>query len=118
MKQLRTILLLTLASIIIMFAIPFIGVKTIPGDAGMAFMFLLFYIVDPVFAICTGIISGKSIKKLWLFPLIPAVTFVLSHWVLFSMGEGAFVWYGGIYLLLGTAAMLVTGLIIKVKRRV
>ena len=50
----------------------------------------------------------KNIKRLWGMPVISAVLFQLGSWIFFSMGERAFIWYAGVYLILGIVAMTIS----------
>ena len=47
-------------------------------------------------------------------PMITAVLFLAGTWLHFDMGEPAFLLYALIYLLLGTAAMLLSAFIRKI----
>jgi len=100
----RNILLI----IAIMFMLPFIGVKIVPADAGMAFCFILFYAVNPVFSIVLGILSGGNLKRMWFNPIISSIIFLLSVWALFDIRETAFIIYSLAYLIICTISMLIT----------
>ena len=83
----------------------------------MAAVFLLFYVINPIAATATGVFSGKNISSTWFQPLLLGILFILGSWVSFEMGQGAFIFYGMIYSLLGYVAMLITSLIIKIKTK-
>ena len=53
-----------------------------------------------------GIFSGKNVKRRWSLPVAAAVLFLLGAWLCFGWGETAFLWYAGVYLVLGAGAML------------
>lgn len=93
------------ATAAVMIGLPWAAVTFAPGDAGMAICFLLFFAVDPVYAIITGIRAGRDIRKLWFQPLLTALLFLVGTWVMFDMGEPAFVRYALVYLGLGAGAM-------------
>lgn len=67
---------------------------------------LLFFAIDPIYSIVLGIFAGKHIKELWSLPVMAAALFLLGTWISFNLGEGAFVIYAGIYLIIGMVSML------------
>ncbi len=97
-----------IASAVIMLALPWLAVTFIKGDGGMAVCFILFFALNPIYAICAGVYAGKDIKKLWALPIITALFFLAGTWLFFDMGEKAFILYALAYLFLGTAAMLIS----------
>lgn len=108
----KKLLLWTLAALALMIGCPWLAV-TFAGTAGMAVCFLLFFGVDPLFAAICGWEAGKEIRTLWPLPLITAAAFLAGVWLFFEMGEPAFLLYGGVYLLIGIAAMGIRGLLRK-----
>ena len=100
-------------SIVIMLLFPFLAVTFVKGDAGMAVCFILFYAVNPVYSVVIGTFAGKDIKRLWSLPVISSILFLAGTWLLFDMGEIAFVMYAAIYLIMGMIAVLVSMLIGK-----
>lgn len=104
MAALLPILLVTLL-------LPWLAVTFLPGDVGMAASLMLFFAVNPLLAIGTGILAGWRRQGWW--PAVMAAFFVLGAWLVFSPGEMAFVLYAGVYLALGLAAMALTWLIRK-----
>ena len=93
------------------------AVSFIPGDAGMAVCFLLFFTVNPISAVCVGVFSGKNIKKSWFQPLLLAMLFLIGTCIFFDMGESAFLIYAAAYLVLGGAAMLIASLVAAKRNR-
>ena len=88
-------------------------IASFAGMNGMALCFILFYAVNPVYSVGLGVWSGMDIKEMWSMPMFSAMIYLLSMWMLFDVGELAFVWYAIGYLLLGLLAMGITALIIK-----
>ncbi len=82
----------------------------------MAACFILFFAVNPIYAIVSGIYAGKDLRTLWALPIITAVSFLAGTWLYFDMGETAFILYALIYLGLGTAVMLLSA-VLKKKRQ-
>ena len=83
----------------------------------MAVCFILFFAVNPIYAICSGAYAGKDIKIFWPLPIITALFFLLGTWLFFSMGEKAFILYALVYLLLGIVAELISMFVKKKKLR-
>ncbi len=102
MKRFLFFLLLTAS---VMLGLPWLAVTFLQADAGMAICFLLFFAVNPVYALLIGGIAGKNRKTDWVLPLLPALLFLAGTWLLFDMGETAFLLYAGIYLLLSLLSM-------------
>ena len=109
----KKVILWLAAAALVMLGLPWLAVTFVQGDAGMAVCFLLFFAADPVWSIALGVFSGKDIRSRWALPIVSAALFLAGTWLLFDRGETAFVLYAGIYLALGTAAMLITARIRK-----
>lgn len=103
-------------AIVIMLVLPFIVVKTVPADAGMAVCFLLFFAANPVVTCVVGIFSGKNIKKNWYLVFVLPIIFLLSSMIIFAI-DPAFLMYATVYLILGVVAMTVTAIIKKTGKR-
>lgn len=97
---------------IVMILAPLLTV-TSAGSAGMLLCFILFFVLNPVFSVYIGIWSGKHVRKAWYMPVINAAFFLVSAWLLFDMGELAFVWYALFYLVLGYVVMGVTAFVYR-----
>ena len=97
-----------LATAVIMLVFPWLAVTFIKGDGGMAVCFILFFAVNPIYAICSGAYAGKDIKIFWSLPIITALFFLLGTWLFFCIGEKAFILYAFGYLLLGNVAELIS----------
>lgn len=76
------------------------------GMNGMAICLLLFFVVNPLFFLVEGLSCGMNLKSYWWLPLATAILYLVSCWILFDMGELAFVWYAGLYLSVGVLSML------------
>ena len=97
-----------LATAVIMLVFPWLAVTFIKGDGGMAVCFILFFAVNPIYAICSGVYASKDIKIFWPLPTITTLFFLLGTWLFFSIGEKAFILYAFEYLLLGIVAELIS----------
>lgn len=100
---------------VIMFAFPCLVVTLVNGNSGMVVCFILFFALNPFYAICSGIYAGKNVKKFWSLTIITALFFLIGAWLFFDMGEKSFIVYALIYLLIGIATMLISAFI---KRKV
>lgn len=97
-----------ITSAIIMLLLPFLAVTFVQGDNGMAVCFILFYAINPMYALLVGISAGKNIKVNWQQPIICALLFLLGTWLFFTINEVAFLIYAGIYLLIGLVTMFIS----------
>ena len=96
------------SSAAVMLVLPWLAVTFVKGDGAMAVCFLLFFAVNPVYAVCAGAYAGRNIKSAWWLPVITAIFFLAGVWTFFDRGEAAFLQYALVYLLLGIAAMLIS----------
>lgn len=103
-----------IASAVIMLVFPWLAVTFVKGDGGMAVCFILFFALNPIYAIFAGVQASRDVKRFWALPMITAVLFLAGTWLHFDMGEPAFLLYALIYLLLGAAAMLLSAFIRKI----
>ena len=106
-----------LATAVIMLVFPWLAVTFIKGDGGMAVCFILFFAVNPIYAICSGAYAGKDIKKFWVLPVITALFFLAGAWWFFELGESDFILYALVYLILGIAAMLLSQFVRKKRQK-
>lgn len=109
----KKILLWSMASALVMLVLPCLAVTLIKGDGGMAVCLMLFFAINPIYAICSGIYAGRDAKTLWTLPIITAVLFLMGAWCFFDMEEKAFLLYGAAYLMLGGTAMMISMFISK-----
>jgi len=98
-------------TIAIMFILPFAVAKLASECAGMALCMMLFLVINPLYSIILGIVSGKNIKVLWHLPIISAIAFLAGAWLFFDIKEPWFIAYAAAYLCIGVIVMLITNLI-------
>lgn len=97
-----------LAAAAVMLLLPLLFCSFLPPKAGMAGMLLLYLLIEPLVTLFIGTFAGREMKKNWYLPPAAAVLSVLGSWLIFEMGEPAFLLYAGGCLVLGVIAMLVT----------
>jgi len=97
----------TAASVVLLVGLPFFMITFVRSDAGMAACFLLFYAIDPVFAIAAGMFAGKDPRRLWFLPILTPILFLAGTWLCFEPLDPAFTTYALMYLLLGGTTMFV-----------
>ena len=97
----------TAVTVTLFILLPWLIVTLIHSDAAMAACILLFYAIDPVYAIAAGMFAGKDPRHLWFLPFLIPALFVAGTWLCFDPGETAFVTYALMYLLLGGTTMFV-----------
>ncbi len=95
-----------IVSAIVMVGFPWLAVTFVKPDGGMSITLLLFYIVNPLYTIYSGVFAGTDIRNRWFFPIILAVLFVIGTWLSFESGADSFVLYACVYLIIGFAAMI------------
>lgn len=78
------------------------------GSAGMVVCMLLFFAVNPLFSAACGAFAGRSVKRLCWLPIMVTGLFLAGAWLFFDKDEMAFLLYGGSYLVIGVAAMLLS----------
>ena len=106
-----------IASAAILLALPWLAVTFVKSDAGMAVCLFLFFVLNPIYAICTGAYAGKDIKRFWALPVITALFFLAGAWWFFELGESDFILYALVYLILGMAAMLLSQFVRKKRQK-
>lgn len=72
----------------------------------MGIAWLLFFAVNPLCAAAVGVFAGLRLRERWTLPAWCALLYLMGAWLAFAMGETAFFWYAGAYLLLGVLFML------------
>ena len=112
-EYMKKLALWSILSAVIMFALPWLALTFIKGDGGMMACFILFFALNPTYAIFTGVYAGRDIKRLWALPIITALFFLAGSWLFFNMGEKAFILYASVYLFLEAAAMLISAFVKK-----
>lgn len=106
-----------IASAAILLALPWLAVTFVESDAGMAVSLFLFFVLNPIYAICTGAYAGRDVKRFWALPVITALFFLAGAWRFFELGESDFILYALVYLILGIAAMLLSQFVRKKRQK-
>ncbi len=86
-------------------------------NATMLVFMALFFVLDPLCALYSGVFAGSDVKKRWSLPLVTVALFVLGAWWLLSMDAQGLLVYGGIYLVVGYTAMGVCAAILNKKNK-
>ena len=97
--------------------IPWLVCFVIRSDAAMAICFILWYAIDPVFAIAAGMFAGRDPRRMWYVPLLIPALFILASWTCFEWGDPAYITYALMYLLMGGTTMFVFLLLTNGKRK-
>ena len=90
-----------LVSAAVMVLLPWLAVAFAPADAGMAVWLLLFFVVNPVYAVTVGALAGREGKPMLPQPLVTAVLFLAGSWLNFPPIDPVFWGYWAVYLALG-----------------
>ena len=109
----KTILVTCAAILGVMLVLPWLTVRLIQSGMAMAICLLLFFCVDPLCAIFTGVTAGKHLRGMWWVPVCSAAAFLAGTWICFEPGETAFLLYAAVYFVLGIAAMILSAWVHK-----
>ncbi len=74
MKHLTAKLLLV--SIFLFALVPMAGPFWLPADAGMGFLMVTLYIVNPLYFIVLGVLTVRDVKANWYQPLLALALFI------------------------------------------
>ena len=92
-------------SAVVMLLIPFLVTKLVQSDGAFLVVLMLFFCVNPFVSLLVGLRAGEQIRQRWYWPFVNAALFLMGVWLNFDMGDPAFFYYVGLYLLIGYAAM-------------
>ncbi len=67
-----------MASVFLLFILPWLAVTFVPNDAGMITTVFLLLAVNPVYSIIVGVFAGKNIKTLWWLPIFTISRFTIQ----------------------------------------
>lgn len=110
MKKSTIIWLLCTAAFMI--ALPW-GAVSLPSEFSFAAIILLFFTIDPIFALAMGIYAGYAPADRWWFPLAEAGLYLCGAWIFVDWLEPAFLLYAAVYTIVGFLAMVFTAAIRK-----
>lgn len=98
-------------SAIVMLLLPWCAVVFVPSDGGMLVSLLLLFAVNPISAVCIGIISGSKPRLLWPQPLLLSALFAVGAWKSLGITISDILPYAAVYLAVGYLALLLTVLL-------
>ena len=104
-------------SVLIMFGLPLLSLQLPEDTCGFLVILLLFFVLYPLWSAFTGIFAATDIKRLWPLPVISALICLLASWVIFEMGESAFLFMALVYLCIGIVFMGITFFILRRKQK-
>ena len=59
----KKIIYYLIASVFLMFILPWLAVTLVPNDAGMTTTVFLLFTVNPIYSIIVGVFAGKNVKN-------------------------------------------------------
>lgn len=95
----------TLAAAGVFVGLPWLAGQVFRNDMGFLVCLLLFFGVDPLFAVLAGSAAGRDVRRGWWLPPVVAGLFLMGVWLVYDAGEMDFLWYAAGYLLLGWLTM-------------
>ena len=102
----KSILYWAIAAILVMLLLPWLVMTLATPSDIMGVVVLLFFMVDPLFALVTGIFASARPRERWHLPLVNACLLLAGTWLFFEFGETDFLIYAVACLAIGMAAML------------
>lgn len=82
--------------------------KVLPRDFSFIMSVLLFYTINPVFSLVSGIFAGCDTKSCWWVCLAVGAIFILGSWVFIAPINTDFIVYSIFYILVASVAMIFT----------
>ena len=101
----KKIIIWLIATAAFMIGLPFIFV-TFTGESAMAFCFLLFYGLNPLYCVLAGIAAGLNFKASWPIALMAPLLFLCGVWLFFDIYERIFYQFTAIYAIISVFCML------------
>ena len=89
-------LLWVLSMLLVTVGGPMIALAVDP-NASMLICMCLFFLLDPLCMLYSGIFAGLDIRRRWWMPLVAVALFVISSWWLLSMDSQGLWVYGGLF---------------------
>ena len=107
-------MIIALAISIITICGPLIAVP-LSSTSGLGICIISFFLINPILSVGLGVFAGFDMKKRWYAALYSGVIFTVGAWIILAF-DVAFLYYSTIYLIFSVLTMLVTHLIIKIKK--
>lgn len=105
MKKTLEMVLFTIALIC---GCPFIVSKMVNGQDGLAMMFVMLFIINPIYCVVAGIAAGKDFFNCLAYPLIIGIVFVAGYMIIFNTNDSGLYLYALIYLVITSISMFIT----------
>ncbi len=102
-------------TILLMVGCPYILSRMVDGSNGLALLFILLFMTNPVYSIMVGIAAGKDMLNCLYYPFVVAIIFVAGYMITFETTDMGLLVYAATYLLLGYISMFITYRIEKSK---
>ena len=103
-------LLVIISIIIVMLLFPLCAIMFVSPDASLIAILLMFYIINPMFSIVIGIVSGLEIKRMWWSSLLLPASFIASGYLILKTGHDCLI-YSLVYFILHFISMLITSIL-------
>ena len=89
----------------VLLILPFLALKLTAPHEAMGIMILFFFAINPIAAAAIHAFFGKEIKALWWLPIVFAVLFLVSYWLVLQDVVWDLSIYAAAYLIIGYLAM-------------
>ncbi|MBQ6654960.1 MAG: hypothetical protein IJM79_05490 [Erysipelotrichaceae bacterium] len=88
-----------------MIGLPFLFI-TFTGESAMAFCFLCFYALNPIYCVVAGVAAGLNFRRSWIICLMPPALFLTGVYLFFDIYERIFYHFTLAYLIIAVLIML------------
>ncbi len=95
-------------TILLMVGCPYILSRMVDGSNGLALLFILLFMTNPVYSIMVGIAAGKDLLNCLYYPFVVAISFAAGYMITFETTDMGLLVYAAGYLILGYVSMFIT----------
>lgn len=106
MKTFYRVLRVLFVCAVVQVVIPWSVSLAVSAEASIGVLYILFFMLEPLFALIMGLYAGRQIRLRWFTALAVPVMFLLGIAAVFGAGVVEFLVYSVTYLLLTLAGML------------
>ena len=107
LKLKNKVVVTILIEIFVLLILPLIFVNLSKPHEAMGIFMIFFFVINPVASATTNMFVGKDIKKLWWFPILFALVFLLSYWIVLKEIVLDLTIYAIMYILIGYFVMAI-----------
>ena len=107
-KLKNKVIVATIIEFFVLLILPLIFVNLSEPHDAMGLFMIFFFVINPIASATTNAFVNKDIKKLWWFPILFALVFLLSYWIVLKEIVLDLTIYAFIYMLIGYFVMAIS----------